>query len=616
MRTRIEDLASRYFDHALSAAEEGELMALLQESREARALFRELASIEGATAVLVSSGALGRLPQPRWPWWLAGSAAAAAALVLLALPWLHGSREHESPVIAQCATDDVCTLADGTALLLHPGVAVPVLARLHAGPRNDAPLELTWTDGTRLRLDPTSTLSLEPGPGKQLRLQEGRLHATVAKQPPDSPMLLTTEHATARVVGTRLALATSPGDDRLDVQEGTVAFSNGQLELLVEGGRSAQADAVHGARLLAPSSGGGAVLEVVSTQELTCALLQAEDGDTILLEPGRYALVQGLVLDAIERLTISGEDGHAGDTLLIAGPGVDTCIDVLHAVHCTLSHLTLADARQHLVFLHGEAGCQAPRLVDLTLQGATEHFIRAVGPDSLHHVDDGVVEGCRFQATRPLDPQGFTAYIDINGGARWRVSGCRFETMNFPGDAGLAGASAVLARGGASDTVVEDNRMIGCRRGVTLGVDAGVADHRGGVVRNNLIMRPAGMPGDCGIAIVSSAGTRVLFNTILLAGSYQSAIECRYPGASGILVADNLCDAGIALRDGATATQEGNCTSADASWFDHEDDGGVHLHAGASAGIPPGVAVEGGGTALGGQLRASDPAPLPGCELP
>ncbi len=58
--------------------------------------------------------------------------------------------------------------------------------------------------------------------GKRIYLEQGRLEATVARQPAGSPMLLRTEHMQATVLGTRLGLKTDAGETRLDVDEGVV----------------------------------------------------------------------------------------------------------------------------------------------------------------------------------------------------------------------------------------------------------------------------------------------------------------------------------------------------------------------------------------------------------
>ncbi|PYJ02768.1 MAG: hypothetical protein DME25_15275 [Verrucomicrobia bacterium] len=77
--------------------------------------------------------------------------------------------------------------------------------------------------------------------GKRLELLQGALEAAVAPQPKGRPMILSTLHAEARVVGTRLLLASEVSSTRLEVSDGAVEFtrrSDGQ-SLLVKNGFTA-----------------------------------------------------------------------------------------------------------------------------------------------------------------------------------------------------------------------------------------------------------------------------------------------------------------------------------------------------------------------------------------
>jgi hypothetical protein len=77
----------------------------------------------------------------------------------------------------------------------------------------------------------------------------------------------------------------------------------------------------------------------------------------------------------------------------------------------------------------------------------------------------------------------------------------------------------------------------------------------------------------------------VLHNTILIQGTYANAIEYRYAGSAGTLVANNLVDGQIRARDGATGSVAGNYTSATASMFVDPASGDLHLRSTATAAI-------------------------------
>jgi hypothetical protein len=63
--------------------------------------------------------------------------------------------------------------------------------------------------------------------GKKLVLRSGLVTATVAKQPPGNPLLLTTPNARAEVLGTRFKLNAKPEQTKLDVNSGRVQLSRG-----------------------------------------------------------------------------------------------------------------------------------------------------------------------------------------------------------------------------------------------------------------------------------------------------------------------------------------------------------------------------------------------------
>jgi hypothetical protein len=69
----------------------------------------------------------------------------------------------------------------------------------------------------------------------------------------------------------------------------------------------------------------------------------------------------------------------------------------------------------------------------------------------------------------------------------------------------------------------------------------------------------------------------VLHNSILISGTYSNAIEYRFPNASAIRIANNVTDAQIVGRDGATGSVTGNYTSASAALFVDPAAGDLHL---------------------------------------
>jgi hypothetical protein len=96
-------------------------------------------------------------------------------------------------------------------------------------------------------------------------------------------------------------------------------------------------------------------------------------------------------------------------------------------------------------------------------------------------------------------------------------------------------------------------------------------------------------------------------------GAYPNAIEYRFSGTTGVQIRNNLTDAPIVSRDGASATVNGNVTNAQNSWFVNAAIGDLHLVAAATAAINTATPI-GVGSDYDGQLRPSGSAPDVGAD--
>jgi len=82
-----------------------------------------------------------------------------------------------------------------------------------------------FPDGTKIDLAPHTLLREivdDPATGKNILVAWGTLTSEISKQPTGKPLLFTTPHAVARVLGTTLKLAVDEKSTRLDVREGKV----------------------------------------------------------------------------------------------------------------------------------------------------------------------------------------------------------------------------------------------------------------------------------------------------------------------------------------------------------------------------------------------------------
>ena len=180
--------------------------------------------------------------------------------------------------------------------------------------------------------------------------------------------------------------------------------------------------------------------------------------------------------------------------------------------------------------------------------------------------------------------------IDIQTAQHWIVRHNLFKNL-VPPSGDLSGP-AVLVWRGSTNTTVEGNTFVNCTRGVMMGADDNYSPSQsGGVVRNNVFYRSAGQPGDVGLMMTDSPDTQIVNNTVYLSGTYPSAIEYRYGGTRNGLIANNLVDAPITSRDGATATLRTNVQGAGPGDVVSLAGGDLHLSPTAASAIDQGTAL-------------------------
>jgi hypothetical protein len=153
------------------------------------------------------------------------------------------------PVVANVET------VEGEAFFTFKKTRVPVSAgaSLSAGQGLEtggaaARVVLVFPDKTRVELGPETVMEeVKTTGGKQIALTRGTVRAEVVKQPKDQPLIFTTPHGEAKVVGTTLRLVVDPDakkGTRLEVEEGKVELRNlAKKMVLVETGHYAVAAA-------------------------------------------------------------------------------------------------------------------------------------------------------------------------------------------------------------------------------------------------------------------------------------------------------------------------------------------------------------------------------------
>ena len=340
--------------------------------------------------------------------------------------------------------------------------------------------------------------------------------------------------------------------------------------------------------LPAPS---GQIINVSTEPQLQQAFRSLTSNTTILIQPGTYRLTGTLhVSGSLNNVTVRGATNSRDDVVLL-GPGM-TDASVPNGIwtgggvaQITIANLTIRDFYNHCVILN--AGTESPRLYNLRLLNAGQQIMKS-NPDGVGGgVDDGVVEYSIIEySTTSRDY--YTNGVDVLGGRRWTIRHNLFRNIRAP--SGQLAGPAVLMWRGSADSVTEGNTFIDCQRAVAYGLDpTNPPDHAGGIIRNNFIYRKSAQPGDAGIIVFGSPNTVVAHNTVLLSGTYGAAIEYRFGQATGVQIVNNLTDAAIVQRDGASATVSGNYAQATAAMFVDAGSGDLHLIGSATNAIDRGV---------------------------
>jgi ferric-dicitrate binding protein FerR (iron transport regulator) len=253
-----EDLFNKFLQRALTRAEAEELKALLRNDPAAgRALVEHVNEASLLVRVASQRPALGpvtgdivELPAARTDaapigrpsrWRSAAIAASLAALAVAA--WFLLPLRPQLQATVGMTLGEVTILRGSGSLPAETGLRLQQGDVVQTGPNSRATVVFDG-EATRAELqsDALAKFTLSRL-GKRIELSQGSIEATVAPQPSSRPMLLSTLHAEAKVLGTRLLLASEVSSTRLEVNEGAVQFTrrNDGQSLLVRNGFTATA---------------------------------------------------------------------------------------------------------------------------------------------------------------------------------------------------------------------------------------------------------------------------------------------------------------------------------------------------------------------------------------
>lgn len=393
-----------------------------------------------------------------------------------------------------------------------------------------------------------------------------------------------------------------------------------------------------------------------------CAPLEAPTGTVVSVDPSMAAAFPAMVRDAAEGTTFVLADGTyrmSGDEsarrIRIRAPGItirsasgDASRVVIDGEYTTLETITVeapgatiaeitithaVDHGIHVVPPDGSEGVTGFTLYRARIVDCGEQFLK-VNPSGARDAftDDGTVTCSEFEMTddgRPRVERStggcYTGGIDVHSSSGWYVARNRFEGIYCAGE-GLA-EHAIHFWVGSRDTLVEQNVIVDCARGIGFGlVESGATrryeddpypglfvGHYDGLIRNNVIVADIAYY-DTGIELDQARGTRVLHNTIIetaaATGSFSS-IDTRFDNS--ITVVRNNLVRRITVRSG-TSTQDHNVESVPLSYFVDGANGDAHLTESATDAIDRGVVEDDSGLDLDGETHDRGSAPDLGAD--
>jgi len=368
----------------------------------------------------------------------------------------------------------------------------------------------------------------------------------------------------------------------------------------------------------------GSIIEVEPDEAagLRNIIANADTGTTILLGDGYYDLSCGdsgcrLVFDT-RGVTLRSASGNREAVVLDGAYQTNELISI-YASDITIADLSLKRAYDHPIHITGPGAVISGILLhNLHIIDPGQQAIK-INPDQTGAgiLDDSIIECSHIELTETgrgyVRDNCYTGGID--GHATSDLIVRRNRITGFWCTDGLSEHGVHLWRG-ASGTLVEDNVILNCARGIGFGLGYGVANgHVGGIIRNNFIAAvdealdssPDGF--DTGISLESASDSRVYHNTVFSAFSpVSSSIEWRWDLTTAF-IANNLTSHTLLARDGASAQLDANLSSAAAGWFIHPDDGDLHLSGDEVPPIDAAISLDPGlaDNDFDGQSRAGSP---------
>jgi len=336
---------------------------------------------------------------------------------------------------------------------------------------------------------------------------------------------------------------------------------------------------------------------------LRATIAGAAAGTTILLHDGLYDMSGG---DSSHRLVFSTPGltlrSASGDreAVILDGGYVTGELVSIQASETTIADLTLSRAYNHPIHASGpDAPIENILIHNVHVIDPGEQAIK-VNPVGVGTVDHGTLECSHLELTdtgRPFIRNNcYTGGLDAHLATGWLVRRNLIE--GFWCDDGLSEHGIHMWRQ-CADTVVEENLVVDCARGIGFGLGSGVDGHTRGIIRNNfvaagdpdLFASPSGF--DSGISLWGADDAQVYHNTVASTQAPSaSSIEWRYI-STAVTLANNLVTNRIWDR-GGTSYLSTNLEYAPLSLFADVAAGDLHLVDPSSSPVDAGTTIAAG----------------------
>jgi hypothetical protein len=388
---------------------------------------------------------------------------------------------------------------------------------------------------------------------------------------------------------------------------------------------------------LPPPTGRIVEVTVDRADELPGIVRSAEAGTTILLGDGTYRFSQQDESErrlriTNQRVSLRSASGNR-DRVVIDGEYATEEILTISASNVTVAELTITRAVHHPIHVTGGAtgDITGTHLYKLRLVDGGEQFVKinTSGQTPNTYADDGLIECSSFEMTPEgrehvvPEPGGcYTGGIDGHQARGWEIRNNVFRGIHC--ENGSLAEHAIHFWTSSRDTLVEQNRIIDCARGIGFGLgdgggkvpdrayeddpDPGVGyiGHYGGVIRNNMIVNTSGFEYfDTGIELEQARGTRVLHNTVMHSANAFASISYRFDNTE-VTLANNLVRS-LRERDGAVATTQTNLETTDLNLFEDVELDDYHLKQSGIGAIDQGTELDDAGDDIDGEAHDQGP---------